>query len=249
MAVYRDKKGHWVSKDEDNQECKHSGLAKGLGVEPIAEKQKKVFKYPSHVESQKHSLDDLISRGYEMQEVSIADLLNNDPGLSEAEDLGSYHNLIWGKEPDKFAFDENKVKDWGYSDGMYSSKKNGKITLGNGRHRTKALANAGYDAIEMPVKNEDLEDNLVKGLGLNDDDIILEEESKQKKWNGLVSAKDVMEHSDIKDKALAQKVSEYVNSDDMMTSGYKRKKDLMSRIDRDRDFDKILEDILKGEQK
>lgn len=169
MAVYRDKSGHWVSKEEDNQECKHSGFAKGLGVELMAKSSDKTFGYPKHIKSQDDSWEDLKKQGYSIKKISLADLLNDDPGLSEADDLGSYHDAIWGNDPSKFNFDTSKVKDWGFSDGMYGSKKGGKTTLGNGRHRAKALANSGYDYVEIPFRDFDMEEKLVEGLGLSED--------------------------------------------------------------------------------
>lgn len=59
------------------------------------------------------------------------------------EGLGTYHVGTWGDNPKKYEFDEEKLKK-GFDVPYAHVLADGTLTLGDGRHRYKALKNAGY---------------------------------------------------------------------------------------------------------
>ena len=97
-------------------------------------------------------------KNYNIEKVKISDLLRNDPGLNDNDDLGSYHEIIWGDDVNKYRYDPSKNNRG--SEVPSVVYKNGKYHISDGRHRIKALANSGYEYIELPVLREMLlEDN------------------------------------------------------------------------------------------
>lgn len=84
--------------------------------------------------------------------------MRDDPGLNDNDDLGSYHEIIWGDDVNKYKYDPSKNNRG--SEVPSVVYKNGKYHINDGRHRIKALANSGYEYIELPVLREMLlEDN------------------------------------------------------------------------------------------
>ena len=97
-------------------------------------------------------------KNYNIEKVKISDLLRDDPGLNDNDDLGSYHEIIWGDDVNKYRYDPSKNNRG--SEVPSVVYKNGKYHINDGRHRIKALANSGYEYIELPVLREMLlEDN------------------------------------------------------------------------------------------
>lgn len=97
-------------------------------------------------------------KNYNIEKVKISDLLRDDPGLNDNDDLGSYHEIIWGDDVNKYKYDPSKNNRG--SEVPSVVYKNGKYHISDGRHRIKALANSGYEYIELPVLREMLlEDN------------------------------------------------------------------------------------------
>ena len=97
-------------------------------------------------------------KNYNIEKVKISDLLRDDPGLNDNDDLGSYHEIIWGGDVNKYRYDPSKNNRG--SEVPSVVYKNGKYHINDGRHRIKALANSGYEYIELPVLREMLlEDN------------------------------------------------------------------------------------------
>lgn len=97
-------------------------------------------------------------KNYSIEKVKISDLLRDDPGLNDNDDLGSYHEIIWGDDVNKYKYDPSKNNRG--SEVPSVVYKNGKYHINDGRHRIKALANSGYEYIELPVLREMLlEDN------------------------------------------------------------------------------------------
>lgn len=88
-------------------------------------------------------------QGFNIEKVKISDLLKDDPGLNNNDDLGSYHQELWGDDVNAYSYDPKKnIK---ASEVPYVIFRNGKYQIGDGRHRIKALANSGYEYIELPV--------------------------------------------------------------------------------------------------
>lgn len=91
-------------------------------------------------------------KNYNIEKVAIADLLRDDLGLNDKSDLGSYHEIIWGDDISKYRYEPEKNTN--PSDVPSVVYKNGKYHINDGRHRIKALANSGYDYVELPVLRE-----------------------------------------------------------------------------------------------
>lgn len=91
-------------------------------------------------------------RNYNIEKVKIDDLLRDDPGLNDNDDLGSYHEMVWGDDINKYEYDPNKNNRG--SDIPSVVYRNNKYHISDGRHRIKALANSGYKYVELPVLRE-----------------------------------------------------------------------------------------------
>lgn len=96
--------------------------------------------------------------GYELEEVSIDDLIR-DNDLDNPITLNN-HPETWSPtqseddiHPDKLEYKADL--DTSPSDIIYGSRlANGKIRIGNGRHRTRALKNGGYTHLNIPIFND-----------------------------------------------------------------------------------------------
>ena len=97
-------------------------------------------------------------RDVNIERVPIEQLVKDNDLLND-EDLQSYHQTQWGNKPaSEFSIDRNKVNSMRTSEVPYAvRKKDGRLELGDGRHRTRALYNDGYKYVELPVINETLD--------------------------------------------------------------------------------------------
>ena len=97
-------------------------------------------------------------RDAKIETVPIKKLVDDNDLLND-EDLQSYHQRQWdNKKASEFSIDKNKAKMWRVSEVPYAvRKKDGKLELGDGRHRTRALYNDGYEYVTLPVINETLD--------------------------------------------------------------------------------------------
>ena len=96
-------------------------------------------------------------RDASVEKVSIEQLVKDNDLLND-EDLQSYHQRQWdNKKASEFSIDPEKVKMYRVSETPYAvRKKDGRLELGDGRHRIRALYNDGYKYVELPVINENL---------------------------------------------------------------------------------------------
>lgn len=115
----------------------------------------KIIKLPS--ESLKRSIELYFDeRPYEIKKVSIKKLVD-DNHLLDDNDLESYHQKQWENKPAKdFSINIDKLNNMRASEIPYASERDGKLILGDGRHRVRAAYNDGYEYIELPVIKESL---------------------------------------------------------------------------------------------
>lgn len=94
-------------------------------------------------------------RDAKIETIPIKKLVDDNDLLND-EDLQSYHQRQWdNKKASEFSIDKNKAKMWRVSEVPYAMrKKDGKLELGYGRHRTRALYNDGYKYVTLPVISE-----------------------------------------------------------------------------------------------
>ena len=94
-------------------------------------------------------------RDAKIETVPIKKLVD-DNNLLNDDDLQSYHQRQWNnKKASEFSIDKSKVNSMRISEVPYAvRKKDGKLELGDGRHRTRALYNDGYEYVTLPVINE-----------------------------------------------------------------------------------------------
>ena len=116
----------------------------------------KTFKFPN-TSTMQRALKSLEDKGYKLETVAIKRLVS-DNNLLDNSNL-NYHTRLWGPDPDDYRLDQDEVGDWMFSDIMSCVNRNGKYELENGRHRTRALFNSGYDSIEIPVLEESLNES------------------------------------------------------------------------------------------
>lgn len=64
--------------------------------------------------------------------------------LDNYEGIETYHVPTWGDDRKKYRFDSSKIRNWGMSAPYVIRSKDGKMRLGDGRHRMFALMNEGY---------------------------------------------------------------------------------------------------------
>lgn len=96
-------------------------------------------------------------KGISVKKVPIKKLLDDNNLLNS--NVDSYHNTLWkDKKAKDFHIDMNKINNVSISDIPFIvQRKNGKYIIDNGKHRTIAAYNDGYDFIECPVYiDEDL---------------------------------------------------------------------------------------------
>ena len=107
----------------------------------------KTFFMPPH---QRKTWEQEPYEGYEIRTIPISDI-----PLRSNENLQSYHQDIWGPDANDYRMDKSMVEEWGPYEYMRAVKdKNGNIRMADGNHRLKALANSGYEAVEMPFRDE-----------------------------------------------------------------------------------------------
>ena len=117
-------------------------------------------------------------RNANIEKVSIQQLVD-DNNLLDDDDLQSYHQRQWdNKKAKEFSIDKGKVNSMRLSEVPYAVRhKDGKLELGDGRHRTRALYNDGYKFVEIPVLTEQ------KCFNHKNDTTIIEEEKTQNSGN------------------------------------------------------------------
>lgn len=121
-----------------------------------------------------------------VERVSIKKLVD-DNNLLDDDDLQSYHQKQWDNKPaTEFSINKDKANMWRMSETPYVvRKKDGKLELGDGRHRIRALYNDGYEYVELPVLEEkidlDTEISPTNNFSQEDDKSMgLQEKSKNK---------------------------------------------------------------------
>lgn len=94
-------------------------------------------------------------RNVKIETVPIKKLVDDNDLLNDW-DLQSYHQRQWdNKKASEFSIDKSKVNSMRISEVPYAvRKKDGKLELGDGRHRTRALYNDGYEYVTLPVITE-----------------------------------------------------------------------------------------------
>lgn len=117
-------------------------------------------------------------RNANVEKVSIQQLVD-DNNLLDDDDLQSYHQRQWdNKKAKEFSIDKGKVNSMRLSEVPYAVRhKDGKLELGDGRHRTRALYNDGYKFVEIPVLTEQ------KGFNHKNDTTTINEEKTQNSGN------------------------------------------------------------------
>lgn len=107
----------------------------------------KVFKMPRHqIQSWlKEPMD-----GYKVKVVPIKDI-----PMRADDSLQSYHQDKWPAKATDYRIDDEKARQWGPYEYIRGVKdKRGNIRIADGNHRLRAIANSGYDAVEMPFLDE-----------------------------------------------------------------------------------------------
>lgn len=96
-------------------------------------------------------------RNAKVETVPIKKLVDDNNLLNDW-DLQSYHQRQWdNKRASEFSIDKGKVNSMRISEVPYAvRKKDGKLELGDGRHRTRALYNDGYEYVTLPVITESI---------------------------------------------------------------------------------------------
>lgn len=112
----------------------------------IIDSRKNVYRYPeNYLESELEKLKPYHPNAH--IEVVRLNKLNLDD-----ESLKTYHTSTWGPDPTLYRFDKNKIKDWNYAI-PYASRKSNGLSVGDGRHRMRALMNEGYTHVPMIILN------------------------------------------------------------------------------------------------
>ena len=117
----------------------------------------KVFTFPNSKQAIDYYWKD---RNVNVERIPIKKLVD-DNNLLDDDDLNSYHQRQWdNKSASEFSIDKDKASKWRMSEVPYAvRKKDGRLELGDGRHRTRALYNDGYEYVELPVIIEESVDN------------------------------------------------------------------------------------------
>jgi len=136
----------------------YEDLAKEQGWDKpiILEEIEKTFKFPNTPTMQR-ALQSLEKDGYKLETIRIEDLVK-DNNLLDNKEL-DYHKAIWGPNPDDYRMDDMEIDSWNFNDAMSCVRKDNKLLLNNGKHRTRALYNSGYEFIEIPVLSESLNES------------------------------------------------------------------------------------------
>ncbi len=115
-------------------------------------KDSKVFTFPNLQQAINYFWK---NENVKIEEVSIKKLVEDNNLLNDFV-LESYHKNQWGNKPAKeFSIDLTKTNSISLSEVPYAVRhKDGKLELGDGRHRIRALYNDGYDTVVIPVITE-----------------------------------------------------------------------------------------------
>lgn len=160
-------------------------LLKSLGIRE--DLNDKTFKFPNDIVKNAMATywDD---RTCKLLELPIEQLVK-DNNLLDDEDLQSYHQRQWdNKKASEFLIDQNRVDKMRTSEVPYVVKhKDGKLELGDGRHRVRALYNSGYKYVELPTIIETLceshKNSLRNAFYKKDDNCINQEIKSENKGN------------------------------------------------------------------
>lgn len=95
-------------------------------------------------------------KGIHLEKIPLKKLVEDNDLLND-DDLESYHELVWNNAKAKdFHIDNDKINATRMSGIPFVVKKNGgKYILSDGRHRTRAAHNDGYEFAEYPVYDEE----------------------------------------------------------------------------------------------
>lgn len=104
----------------------------------------RVFKYPDGFLERHLESDYFRNNGAKIEVLPIKD-------LDDYKGLETYHTATWGNKQSKYRFDPSKMKSWGMSVPYAIRNEFGKLRLGDGRHRMKALMNMGYTHVPIIV--------------------------------------------------------------------------------------------------
>ena len=125
--------------------------------------EKRVFNMPQNKVD--YIKKDEYFKNHKFQEVPIDTLiehndLNNKVALSNHAQLWSPTGREEDVDPAQFKYEPEKDND--AHDVIYGSSRNGIIKLSNGRHRVRALKNAGYTHVNIPVYSDEKDDIIKK---------------------------------------------------------------------------------------
>ena len=100
-------------------------------------------------------------RDVKVEKLPIEQLVKDNDLLND-EDLQSYHQRQWdNKLAKEFSINQDKINNMRMSEVPYAVRhKDGKLELGDGRHRVRALCNDRYKYVVMPVISEGLKEDL-----------------------------------------------------------------------------------------
>lgn len=121
-------------------------------------------------------------RDVKVEKVSIEQLVKDNDLLND-DDLQSYHQRQWdNKKANEFSINKDKINSMLMSEVPYVVRhKDGRLELGDGRHRTRALYNDGYKYVELPVIIENMSKtnrNALKNDFLCENDKSIDQEIK-----------------------------------------------------------------------
>ena len=136
------------------QEIENAERVRNSYTENLQESKDKTFTFPNLQQAIDYYWKD---RDVKPEKVSIKQLVD-DNNLLDDNDLQSYHQRQWdNKKASEFSINQDKVNSMRTSEVPYAVRhKDGKLELGDGRHRTRALYNDGYEYVVLPVISEDL---------------------------------------------------------------------------------------------
>ncbi len=119
------------------------------------------FKMPDH---QRKAWEEDPIEGYKIKTIPIADI-----PMRADESLQSYHTEKWPKKAADYRIDDAKVSQWSPWEWIRGAKDRfGKIRIADGNHRLRAIANSGYDSVEMPFLDENEAAEVLFGRKLDD---------------------------------------------------------------------------------
>lgn len=126
-------------------------------------KESKTFTFPNL----QQAIDSYWSdRNVTVEKLPIEKLVQDNDLLND-EDLQSYHQRQWdNKSASEFSINQDKIDNMRMSEVPYAVKhKDGRLELGDGRHRVRALYNDGYKYVVMPLV---IDENITEALDDSD---------------------------------------------------------------------------------